>query len=75
MCVAIPGRVKSIDGGRATVDFEGNSVTARTGLLSVKVGDRVLVHAGMIIQVLREEEADEIASLFAELEAVTNGDR
>lgn len=75
MCVAIPGRVTEIDGHYATVDFDGNSVTARAGLVPVKVGDRVLVHAGMIIQVLREKEADEIASLFAELEALSDEDR
>lgn len=75
MCVAIPGRVKAIDGGRATVDFEGNTVVARTGLVPAKVGDRVLVHAGMIIQVLGEEEADELASLFAELEEISHEDR
>ncbi len=70
MCVAIPGRVTSLAEKRATVDFDGNSLTARVGLVPVKVGDHVLVHAGMIIQVLREEEAEEIASLFAELEAL-----
>lgn len=75
MCVAIPGRVKAIESNRATVDFDGNTVTARIGILPVKVGDRVLVHAGMVIQVLREEEADQIAALFAELEAVSNEDR
>lgn len=75
MCVAIPGRVKAIEGGKATVDFEGNTVLARTGLLPVKVGDRVLVHAGMVIQVLGEEEADELTSLFAELEEITHEDR
>lgn len=75
MCVAIPGKVIAIDGNRATVDFEGNTVVARVGLVPVKAGDRVLVHAGMIIQVLRQDEADEIASLFAELEAITDEDR
>lgn len=75
MCVAIPGKVKALDGNRATVDFDGNIVTARIGLLPVQVGDRVLVHAGMIIQVLRADEADEIASLFAELEEISNEDR
>lgn len=75
MCVAIPGMVKAIDGNRATVDFDGNTVIARTGILHVKVGDRVLVHAGMIIQVLQAKEADEIASLFTELEAISNEDR
>lgn len=75
MCVAIPGRVIALDENRATVDFEGNSLTARVGLVPVKEGDRVLVHAGMVIQVLREKEADELAALFAELEAISDEDR
>lgn len=75
MCVAIPGRVIALDNNIATVDFDGNRVTARVGLVPVKVDDRVLVHAGMIIQVLREREAEEIAMLFAELEAIANEDR
>lgn len=75
MCVAIPGRVTALDEYRATVDFDGNSLTARVGPVPVRVGDRVLVHAGMIIQVLREEEAEEIAALFAELEALSDENR
>lgn len=75
MCVAIPGRVTALDGDRATVDFEGNAVTVRAGLAEAKVGDRVLVHAGMIIQVLCEQEADELASLFAEIEEIANEDQ
>ena len=38
------------------VDFQGNQVTAEAGLVQVKPGDRVLVHAGCILQVLSEEE-------------------
>lgn len=72
MCVAIPGRVIALDENLATVDFDGNSLTARVGLVSVKVGDSVLVHAGMVIQVLDEAEADEMAALFAELEALSD---
>lgn len=75
MCVAIPGKVIALDGDMATVDFDGNRLPARAGLVPVNTGDRVLVHAGMIIQVLREEEADEISALFAELEAISNEDR
>lgn len=66
MCVALPGIVTEIDGstGTAGVDFHGNTVTARAGLVKVQPGDRVLVHAGCIIQVLSPSEADEIEELF-----------
>ena len=70
MCVALPGVVTEIhDNGSATVDFSGNTVQAACGVVDVKVGDHVLVHAGCIIQTVQQEEAEELASLFAELQA------
>ena len=57
MCVALPGRVTKIDGTKATVDFSGNTVEAEAGLVKIQVGDRVLVHAGCIIQTMSEAEA------------------
>jgi hydrogenase expression/formation protein HypC len=68
MCVAIPGKVISVRGTIAVVDFKGNTVNAEAGLVKVKPGDSVLVHAGCILQVLPEEEANILADLFAELE-------
>ncbi len=52
------------------VDFRGNRVTAEAGLVKVKPGDRVLVHAGCILQALSEEEGDRMQELFDELEEV-----
>lgn len=71
MCVAIPGKVIKIDGTKATVDFSGNTVIAEAGLVNVKVGDRVLVHAGCIIQTMDEKMADEMKELFNEIEDLT----
>ena len=58
MCVALPGTVTELNGTRATVDFSGNIVEAEAGLVKVKVGDRVLVHAGCIIQNMMVLAAD-----------------
>ncbi|AOZ96426.1 HypC/HybG/HupF family hydrogenase formation chaperone [Butyrivibrio hungatei] len=71
MCVAIPGKVIKIDGTKATVDFSGNIVTAEAGLVNVKVGDRVLVHAGCIIQTMDDKLANEMEELFNEIEDLT----
>lgn len=71
MCVALPGKVTAVDGRKATVDFSGNTVEAEAGLVSVRPGDYVLVHAGCILQVLSKEESDSITELFEELEEVT----
>ena len=70
MCVAFPGKVISVKGTRAIVDFSGNQINAEAGLVTVRPGDSVLVHAGCILQVLPEEEAKILADLFAELEAL-----
>ena len=72
MCVALPGVVTAIhDNGYATVDFSGNTVEAARGLVDIKVGDHVLVHAGCIIQTVQQEEAQELASLFEELQTLS----
>ena len=68
MCVAMPGKVLKVDGTVAEVDFSGNVVRAEAGLVKIKPGDYVLVHAGCIIQVISEEERNNIASLFEEIE-------
>ena len=68
MCVAIPGKVLSIADGRATVDFSGNQVQAYTGLVDAKVGDFVLVHAGCVIQTMKQQEAEEIIELMNGIE-------
>ncbi len=71
MCVAIPGKVIKIEGTKATVDFSGNIVTAEAGLVDVKVGDKVLVHAGCIIQTMDDKLANEMEELFNEIEDLT----
>lgn len=74
MCVALPGIVKSIDGNMARVEFDGNTVNAHAGIVNAAAGDYVLVHAGMIIQKLDKKEADDMISLFKELEEITRED-
>ena len=72
MCIALPGKVISVKGRRATVDFSGNIVEADAGLADVKVDDRVLVHAGCIIQKLSDEDADfmeDFADYIRQMEA------
>ncbi len=73
MCVALPGRVVSVGGSRAEVDFSGNVISADAGLVDIKPGDRVLVHAGCIIQKLTDEDADfmeEFSEYVKEMESL-----
>jgi hydrogenase expression/formation protein HypC len=52
------------------VDFHGNIIEARANLVQVKEGDRVLVHAGLIIQKLSATEAEEMDAIFADLREI-----
>ena len=70
MCVALPGTVMEIRDKTAVVDFSGNRVEARSGLVAIQPGDRVLVHAGLILQKVSQEQAQEMEELFRELESV-----
>ena len=68
MCVAIPGKIKKVKEGRVTIDFDGNEVEAYSGLVNVKEGDYALVHAGCVIQTMKQSEAEEIIELMKGLE-------
>lgn len=63
MCVALPGKVIEMKDRDAVVDFNGNQVTARAGLVDVKVGDYVLVHAGCVIQKVTQQDMEEMKTL------------
>ena len=63
MCVALPGKVIEIKERDAIVDFNGNQVTARAGLVDVKIGDYVLVHAGCVIQKVTQQDMEEMKKL------------
>ena len=67
MCIAVPGKVISIDGNFAKVDFGGNTVKVNIGIVEPDIGEYVLVHAGCAIQVMGEEEAREIINLYDEI--------
>ena len=72
MCVAVPGKVVSIEGNFAHVDFKGNTVRVNTGLVAPDVGDFVLVHAGCAIEIVSSDMASELAEMFDELSEVAN---
>ena len=68
MCVAAPGQVIEINGVNAKIEYSSNITTVNKGIVDCKVGDWVLVHAGLIIQVLPEDEAKYMTQLFNDLE-------
>ncbi|MGE5674021.1 MAG: HypC/HybG/HupF family hydrogenase formation chaperone [Mycobacterium leprae] len=67
MCLAIPAKIVAVNGRQATVDLSGNRRTVDVTLVApVAVGQWVLMHAGVAIQVLDEAEAEETLALIAE---------
>ena len=67
MCVAYPGVVERLEGKTALVNFRGNVVKVAAGFVNPKVGERVLVHAGYIMQVVSQSEAEELEQLLEEV--------
>jgi len=67
MCLAVPGKIVSVNGQNALIDFGGVQREANVSLIEPKVGDYVVVHAGFAIQVVDEEEAMETIKLWEEL--------
>lgn len=68
MCLAVPMKVTEIDGPVAQVEQGGVRRQARVDLVEgIEVGDYVIVHAGIAIDRLDPEEAEETLRLFAEM--------
>ncbi|GHU50876.1 hydrogenase assembly protein HypC [Clostridia bacterium] len=69
MCIAVPGKVLSVNENRAKVDFNGNIVDVMS-VVAVEPGDYVLVHAGCAIEVVESGLAEELNAIFRELDAM-----
>ena len=74
MCLAIPGKIKSIEmkfGGvvrMAEVQFGGITKAASLEMVpQAKLGDYVLVHVGVAISVVNEEEAQKTFQYLEEI--------
>ncbi|PLX45207.1 MAG: HypC/HybG/HupF family hydrogenase formation chaperone [Deltaproteobacteria bacterium] len=67
MCVAVPGKIISIDEElMATVDFGGSSRDVSISLLEdAAVGEYVIVHAGFALHKVDTKEAEQTIALMA----------
>ena len=74
MCLAIPARITALhDENMATVEIGGVEREVSLALVDADVGDYVIVHVGIAISTLDEDEAVKTLALFAELDAAQNG--
>ncbi|MEO0093932.1 MAG: HypC/HybG/HupF family hydrogenase formation chaperone [candidate division WOR-3 bacterium] len=72
MCLAVPAKIKSINGDMATVEISGVTYEASLMLTpQAKVGDYVILHAGFAIQILDQDEARQTLKLFDEIAKLT----
>lgn len=68
MCLAIPARVVEVQGRTAVVDVAGNRRPVDISLVEpVRPGQYLLIHVGMALQVLDEQEALETLQLIQEV--------
>jgi len=66
MCLAIPGKVESIKGENAIIDYGGIKKSANISFIDAKVGEWVLVHVGFAIEKVDEKKAKELYNLLDE---------
>jgi hydrogenase expression/formation protein HypC len=57
MCLAIPGKVKEVNGERLMIEYPSETRQAMAGGMPLKVGDYVLIQMGIAIKVVTEKEA------------------
>ncbi len=68
MCLAIPGKIVSIDGNTAVVDFDGIKQEVIIALvLNPEVGKYVIIHAGYAIEQMEEKDAMEAIDQWKEI--------
>ncbi|MFC1722502.1 HypC/HybG/HupF family hydrogenase formation chaperone [Nanoarchaeota archaeon] len=72
MCLAVPGKVVSIDQDTAIIDYQGIQKEANISLTGCHIGDYVLVHVGFAIQVIDAERAKETYRLLDEIDERLN---
>jgi hydrogenase expression/formation protein HypC len=71
MCLAVPMKIKSVDGFAAVCEAKGIEREISLFMLQgeeIAVGDHVLVHVGYAIQKVSEEDARLTWELFDEIE-------
>lgn len=65
MCLAVPMTITKIVGSRAVAESRGVETVVDISLMpEIRKGDRVIVHAGFIIEKLDENEAREIDQVW-----------
>jgi len=70
MCLAVPMKIKAIDGYQCTCEAKGIEREVSLFMLQnedIDVGDHILVHVGYAIQKVSEQDAADSWALFDEI--------
>ena len=70
MCLAVPMKIESVEEGVAVTSYAGGEYKVRVDLVDADVGDYVLVHAGIAVAIVDENEALETLKLFKEIDDI-----
>lgn len=74
MCLAVPGRIKSIDKLWAIVDIMGIETTVNIQLIDApEIDDHILIHAGCAIQKVNKAYLSYLEQILEELMVEDNG--
>jgi hydrogenase expression/formation protein HypC len=70
MCLALPRKILSVEADRVLVEWDDGPLWASSGgVPDLQPGEYVLVHAGLVLERVSEEEAEGLLALYAELAA------
>ena len=68
MCIGLPARVEEIENGIAVVNCSGVRRSISVELIKdIKRGDYVMIHAGIAIARITNEEAEETQAILEDL--------
>ncbi len=74
MCLAVPMRIIKIEGNTAVAEVKGVETTVNISLVpDLQLDDKVIIHAGFVIEKLEPEEADAIEKIWREYEEMIEG--
>lgn len=73
MCIAVAQKVVKIEGDVAETELNGLKRKVSISMVpGVKIGDYVMVHAGVAISIVDKDTAEEDLKLWKELEEALN---